>query len=133
MKWFGESWGAPACDPDRHVDTPVGEKCLRCQRAIAEDDQGFMMPLVTMTETTVCAYHVDCLIAAVTPCGGCELCATPPAVHILRFGWSLCLFSRKVPGEWPEGHTWVSVEDAHLATCARCKESLAIAQGVPTA
>ncbi len=41
--WFGESWGAPICDEDYHVETPVGQKCLSSGKTINEDDRGFVM------------------------------------------------------------------------------------------
>jgi len=40
MKWFGESWGAPACDPEEHTETPVGEDCFHCDEEIVEGDSG---------------------------------------------------------------------------------------------
>lgn len=44
MKWFGESWGAPICDPKYHWLTPTGRPCLGCGKPIADGDQGFMVP-----------------------------------------------------------------------------------------
>lgn len=40
--WFGESWGAPVCDPDEHVETPFGAVCLWCDELVDEDDSGFV-------------------------------------------------------------------------------------------
>lgn len=50
-------------------------------------------------------------------------------VHILQHGQSHCRMPG-VPGEWPEGHIWLSFEDADLraaATCAECRRQ----QGLP--
>ena len=44
MRWFGKPWGAEACDPASHVETPVGEICMWCDEPIAEEDRGFLMP-----------------------------------------------------------------------------------------
>ncbi len=42
-------------------------------------------------------------------------------IHILRFGFPLCLYSRRVPRDWPEGHTWVQLEDFSTANCEECR------------
>lgn len=42
MPWFGESWGAPVCDPAEHVETPFGAVCIHCDELIDEDDAGFV-------------------------------------------------------------------------------------------
>ncbi len=93
MKWFGESWGAPVCDPDDHVEPPVGMPCARCDRAIIEDDQGVFLPLLTMKvepdvagvlEVEVQPWHLDCFlrsVGAVPPeCPECHV----PAQHKLQ-------------------------------------------------
>lgn len=38
--WFGESWGAPVCEEDNHLPTPVGAFCLSCEEAIEPTDAG---------------------------------------------------------------------------------------------
>lgn len=69
MLWFGESWGAPACDPTDHAMTPVGRHCSRCEVAIVEGDQGFLIP--TMTPTAIArnealsAMHLDCFLRTI--------------------------------------------------------------------
>lgn len=64
LGWFGESWGAPACDPETFVPTPVGWRCighahmhnaLRPER-IEDGDQGVTMP----GPGGLVAYHLDC-------------------------------------------------------------------------
>jgi hypothetical protein len=64
VRWFGESWGAPVCDPRTHVDTPVGSACwghahmhgpLR-PKAIEDGDQGVTIP----GPDGPGAYHLDC-------------------------------------------------------------------------
>jgi hypothetical protein len=42
-------------------------------------------------------------------------------VHILRAGVTFCRMDG-VQAEWPAGHTWVGVEEKHLATCPECLE-----------
>lgn len=45
-RWFGDSWGAPVCMPERHVATPDSAPCAgRCGRRIGPGDQGVMLPL----------------------------------------------------------------------------------------
>ena len=66
-RWFGESWGASACEPDRHSPTPVGERCLECSVAIVDGDQGMLLPFVGCPSTvtiypTVATYHLRCFL-----------------------------------------------------------------------
>jgi len=35
-------------------------------------------------------------------------------VHILKYGLPVCLFSREVPGNWPEGHKWIGFDDSDI-------------------
>lgn len=66
--WFGASWGAPACDPEFHVETPVGAVCTRCDQAIRVTDQGVVLPLLSadLNVTASIAYHLDCFLKSVT-------------------------------------------------------------------
>jgi hypothetical protein len=64
-QWFGDSWGAPCCDPEEHVATPVRESCGECDRRIVEDDQGFVLP----GPTGPVVYHQVCFLRTVIPCG----------------------------------------------------------------
>ncbi len=84
-KWFGADWGAPACDPEEHVSTPVGELCCYCDVVIESADQGFIFPLVTqmkgdpskpLADFTISkiVYHLDCFLKTVLPCPGCPNC-----------------------------------------------------------
>lgn len=41
-------------------------------------------------------------------------------VHVLRHGHPLCYFVGSVPAGWPQGHTWVGMEERGKATCATC-------------
>lgn len=45
-------------------------------------------------------------------------------VHVLYYGSPLCRFMQGVPGEWPEGHQWVSYRDTSVRTAANCEECL---------
>lgn len=53
VQWFGESWGAPVCDPEQKIDIPVEEKCARCGLDFASPSfdlpsgsQGFAVPFI---------------------------------------------------------------------------------------
>ena len=61
---FGRSWGAPICEVWPHIDTPVGERCYRCDKPIADGDQGVRMPCGGCDTPTVVA-HLDCFLASV--------------------------------------------------------------------
>ena len=66
--WFGESWGAPACDPEEHVATPVGKSCIGCDELIKAGDQGVTMPLVRLNlPAMMIAYHLDCYLKKIMP------------------------------------------------------------------
>jgi hypothetical protein len=41
--WFGESWGAPICDEDYHVETPVGRRCVYTGKTVSKHDRGFIV------------------------------------------------------------------------------------------
>lgn len=70
MQWFGESWGAPVCDPADHVDTPVDLQCPYCPKQIDEGDQGFLLPFISdETGVTVLAFHRNCLLRSILPEG----------------------------------------------------------------
>lgn len=67
--WFGESWGAPACDPARHKPTPVGDPCIECKQPIEADDEGMLIPFVRLggEPAELCAYHLPCFLATILP------------------------------------------------------------------
>lgn len=46
IRWFGESWDAPICDPERHIPTPVGWTCHHCLSPIEEYQRGVLMGLL---------------------------------------------------------------------------------------
>lgn len=60
MMWFGESWGAPVCDPERNVPTPVGFTCVECDKTVEDGDTGFLL--------WPNAYHRVCFLCTVIPC-----------------------------------------------------------------
>lgn len=63
MKWFGESWGAPCCTPEEHIETPDGEACPGCQRSIRMGDQGVELPYLGTDKTwDWLDYHLDCFL-----------------------------------------------------------------------
>jgi hypothetical protein len=67
--WFGKSWGAPVCDPEDHVPTPVGALCMRCQERIAKDDQGVTLPATGFEGMTLAHWHLDCYLKTILPHG----------------------------------------------------------------
>jgi hypothetical protein len=64
MRWFGKPWGAEACDPASHVETPVGEICMWCDEPIAEEDRGFLMPHLGAA-VTMRAHHLECYLRSI--------------------------------------------------------------------
>ena len=116
MNWFGKSWGAPVCEPQDHVATPVGQKCGYCDQAIGEGEIGLVMPVVgNPGDPSTLPYHHACLMKSM---GLYRL------VHVLSGGVPLCGFSTALPCDWPEEHLWVSVMDPDDATCPGCREKL---------
>lgn len=65
--WFGESWGAPVCDPDRHRPTPVGQPCEECTVEITGDDSGMLIPYVEAVGWHLTAYHLPCFLSTILP------------------------------------------------------------------
>lgn len=69
MKRFGKSWGAPICDDQEGaplVDAPVGEKCLRCEKPVLEDDQGVILPYYGgPNDMREIVYHLDCFLDSI--------------------------------------------------------------------
>lgn len=87
VRWFGESWGAPVCDPLFHVpvDVVVGSKCVECKGVITERDHGVVTACsigvwgswrLEVTENVddeldevgwwpVCSYHLHCFLGVV--------------------------------------------------------------------
>lgn len=72
MKWFGQSWGAPACRFEDHAETPIGAPCTRCDEAIRSFDRGVLIPIVGSDEAS--AFHLDCYLKSIHPCSGCPRC-----------------------------------------------------------
>jgi hypothetical protein len=68
LRWFGESWGAPVCDPRARIEPPVGMACIGHPHlhedrpvAILPDDQGVTMPHLSGDGLVgTVAYHLDC-------------------------------------------------------------------------
>lgn len=73
VKWFGESWGAPICDPADKVDVPTGRLCLMCDREILAGDQGLMVTHLGETANGAWRgairqpWHLDCWLMSVLP------------------------------------------------------------------
>lgn len=45
-----------------------------------------------------------------------------PIVHALQYGFALCRFGDTVPGNWPDGHRWVGLDEMENVTCPDCLE-----------
>lgn len=58
MQWFGKSWGAPACDPEYHIETPAGAVCYQCDEGIEPDDTGVILG-------PAAACHLNCFLRTV--------------------------------------------------------------------
>lgn len=72
--WFGKSWGAPCCEDEEHIPTPVGESCARCREPILASDSGISSPLVEGVDWTgvkwrLIHYHVGCFLKGIQPHG----------------------------------------------------------------
>lgn len=67
VRWFGESWGAPICDPRAHIPTPVDWACAGHDHLhdrahpgmIRAGDQGVTIPSWPGPPTVI-AYHLRC-------------------------------------------------------------------------
>lgn len=68
-KWFGESWEAPVCQDDNHVDVPIGALCedFNCRRPITECDQGFLIYHYEQEKSGYRPWHKACLIGQIIP------------------------------------------------------------------
>lgn len=66
MKWFGESWNAPICEPAEHVERPNLE-CMYCDAELVDGDQGVVMPYLEDPDSPVSwvAAHLDCFLGAI--------------------------------------------------------------------
>lgn len=74
--WFGKSWGAPACEEEEHLPTPVGEPCARCVEPILVGHQGVIMGAYSEEKGPhAVAYHLDCYLRGLLPHGAdCPRC-----------------------------------------------------------
>jgi hypothetical protein len=74
-QWFGKSWGAPCCEEDEHVATPVNEACTRCKEPIRPGDQGIASVLVGAISrrqafsAEMIYFHLDCYLRGILPHG----------------------------------------------------------------
>lgn len=67
MRWFGESCGAPACQPENREPTPVGNKCYRCDQWFKHGDCGFLIPMYDPEGKgeLYLPWHKECLLKEV--------------------------------------------------------------------
>jgi hypothetical protein len=63
VRWFGESWHAPICDPLAKVATPTAAKCVHCSLYIDSDSQGVVISAsVDIDPSGRVAYHLACFL-----------------------------------------------------------------------
>lgn len=67
MRWFGESWGAPVCEPENEVPIPLGWICESCGVAFAEGDRGVTLVYYDEEGRRDFPLHLDCLLDSVGP------------------------------------------------------------------
>lgn len=60
--WFGPSWGAAVCEPERHKPTPIGELCLDCREPFVNGDQGLTIPGVHDGVFGLRSIHIACFL-----------------------------------------------------------------------
>lgn len=77
MKWFGNSWGAPVCDPANRVPIPLGMKCIRCGKGFGLKDQGFELPYMGESRIKVVYYHKGCLLREIGVVREAEVSTVP--------------------------------------------------------
>lgn len=63
MKWFGDSWGAPICQPEEWAPTPTHKACLECSEDIRLGDRGFLVPY--SKDGSYVAFHLQCMLGSV--------------------------------------------------------------------
>jgi len=125
MVWFGASWGAPVCDPEKHVETPLGAACGFCENPVQKGEYGVVLPFAgaAKDDPPWLPYHHRCFMKSL---GLDEYrrdtlpAPAPLQVHILWHGLPMCGFTTEIPEDWPEGHKWVSRLEREDATCENC-------------
>lgn len=76
--WFGETWHAPACEPELEVPTPVGEDCLWCGEPVEDGHRGFTQTYFAVGGARVVPIHLECSLRQVM---GGALCAEGTCEH----------------------------------------------------
>lgn len=65
--FFGDPWDAPIVDyAHSQGETPVGEKCLYCEEAIAEGDRGWYTAVLSAGEPRLAYVHAECEILGIS-------------------------------------------------------------------
>jgi hypothetical protein len=62
VKWFGEDWEAPVCNPDEHAETPLGALCENCGVRFEADDRGVILPCLEAAGVRDYPLHLNCLL-----------------------------------------------------------------------
>lgn len=80
--FFGQPWDAPVCEDSPQAPTPVGQPCMRCEVAIKDGDQGFLIPYAPATGYPHLApWHRACFMT--------EIVGPDMAASLLKeAGWS---------------------------------------------
>lgn len=65
VRWFGQSWGAPICDPDDHAPTPVDAPCARCWEPLDADARGVLIPHLEPDGFRERPWHINCFLESI--------------------------------------------------------------------
>lgn len=68
IKWFGEPWDAPVCEPAAKVDHPRYKNCEECHDPFKRGDQGVLIEYLyedndpPSVGSRTAAWHLNCFL-----------------------------------------------------------------------
>jgi hypothetical protein len=62
-RWFGQSWGAPVCDPATKTAIPLDHLCDQCGLKFLVTDRGLLVR--SLGPEPYVYYHFDCFMGIV--------------------------------------------------------------------
>lgn len=66
VRWFGDNWGAPVCEPEAQIDTPLLAPCIRCNEWFHIGDRGVsLIASPSIHPSGRVAYHLMCFLEEV--------------------------------------------------------------------